>query len=93
MRALYVIGATVLALEIGRRVLGLLGQQPADDELKTGLGLAEMGMDSLVGVEVRRWWKLSFGFEASLLEMLGMGTPQALRRDAADGLHMALGRE
>ncbi|KAI1098293.1 putative polyketide synthase [Jackrogersella minutella] len=83
--------ATLLAMEIGRKVLGLLGQSA--DELKMGLGLSDLGMDSLIGIEMRKWWKVSFGFEVSLLEMLGMGTLEALGRHAATGLYKSLGGE
>ncbi|KAI0178953.1 putative polyketide synthase [Hypoxylon sp. FL1284] len=83
--------ATALAMEIGRKVLALQGQ-PAD-ELRTEQGLADLGMDSLVGIEMRKWWKTSFGFDISLLEMLGMGNLEQLGRHAAQGLYKALGGE
>jgi NADPH:quinone reductase-like Zn-dependent oxidoreductase/aryl carrier-like protein len=76
--------AVMLAVEIGKRVLALLGK-PADD-LQTSLGLSDLGMDSLVGIEMRKWWKTTFGFDVSLLEMLGMGTLEVLGKFAVDGL-------
>jgi NAD(P)-dependent dehydrogenase (short-subunit alcohol dehydrogenase family) len=76
--------AIMLAVEIGKKVLALLGK-PADD-LQTSLGLSDLGMDSLVGIEMRKWWKTTFGFDVSLLEMLGMGTLEVLGKFAVDGL-------
>ncbi|CAJ2508142.1 Uu.00g093280.m01.CDS01 [Anthostomella pinea] len=78
----------LLAGEIGRKLLAMLGR-PAD-ELNTSVGLSDLGMDSLVGIEMRKWWKATFGFEISLLEMLGMGTLEVLGRHAAEGLCRAL---
>ncbi|KAM3511944.1 hypothetical protein MY11210_004415 [Beauveria gryllotalpidicola] len=68
--------ATLLAQEIGTKVLSMLGKPV--DSLRTDLSLSDIGMDSLVGIEMRKWWKGTFGFEISLLEMLGMGTLELL---------------
>ena len=35
---------------------------------------------------MRSWWKLNFGFEISTIEMLSVGTLQALGKKAAVGL-------
>jgi hypothetical protein len=43
-------------------------------------------MDSLVAIEMRVWWKQNFGFDVSVLEMLGMGTLEALGKHAAETL-------
>lgn len=45
-----------------------------------------MGLDSLVAVVLGGWWKLTFGFEISTLEVLSMGTLEALGKRTADGL-------
>ncbi|PWY87347.1 hypothetical protein BO94DRAFT_585895 [Aspergillus sclerotioniger CBS 115572] len=74
----------LLAREIGRKVLGLL-LKPEED-LNTSLGLADLGMDSLVAIEMRTWWKQTFRFDISVLEMLGMGTLEVLGKHAAEGL-------
>jgi acyl carrier protein len=71
-------------MEIGNKLFGLLllGNAEVDITMST----ADMGLDSLVAVELRAWWKLNFGFEISTLEMLSMGTLEALGKRAADGL-------
>ncbi len=76
--------ATLLAQEIGTKVLTMLGK-PLDG-LRTDLSLSDIGMDSLVGIEMRKWWKGTFGFEISLLEMLGMGTLELLGKHAIANL-------
>ncbi|MCJ1357758.1 MAG: hypothetical protein MMC33_007754 [Icmadophila ericetorum] len=75
------------AREIGKNLLRLL-LKPEED-LNTSLSLADLGMDSLVGIELRTWWKQIFGFNIGLLEMLGMGTLEALGQHAAEGLMKA----
>jgi len=46
--------------------------------LNTSLALTDLGLDSLVAIELRTWWKQAFGFDISVLEMLGMGNLEAL---------------
>ncbi|KLO96043.1 Uncharacterized protein LW93_10925 [Fusarium fujikuroi] len=73
-----------LALEIGEKLASLL--LTGDVDLDVSMNTADMGLDSLVAIELRGWWKLSFGFEISTLEMLSMGTLEALGQRTADGL-------
>lgn len=76
--------AHFLASEIGRKVFSLL-LRPEED-LVTWCSLSELGMDSLVAIEVRQWWKTVFEFDISVLDMLGMGTLDALGEHAAKGM-------
>ncbi|KAF5984768.1 putative polyketide synthase [Fusarium bulbicola] len=73
-----------LALEIGKKLASLL--LTGDVDLDISMNTADMGLDSLVAIELRGWWKLTFGFEISTLEMLSMGTLEALGKRTADGL-------
>lgn len=50
--------------------------------MKTG----EMGLESMVAVEMCACWKLTLGLEMSMLEMVSMGTLEALGQRAADDL-------
>lgn len=79
----------MLATEIGKKLFGLLllGNSEVDITMST----ADMGLDSLVSVELRAWWKLTFGFDISTLEMLSLGTLEALGRRAVDGLSQLYG--
>ncbi|KAK1855639.1 polyketide synthase [Colletotrichum chrysophilum] len=76
-----------LARQIGGQLFRLL-LKPAenDDELDAKMSLQDAGLDSLVAVEMRSWWKGVFGFDISVLEILGMGSLLALGERAAKGL-------
>jgi len=58
--------------EIGRRVRIIMMQEP--DGVDVGQTLQQMGVDSLMTVKFRRWWKLSFSVGMTTLEMMGGGT-------------------
>lgn len=79
------------ASEIGKRLFALLLKP--EQELNMSLSLVDLGMDSLVGIELRTWWKQAFGFDVSVLEILGMGTLEALGKHAAEGVTRTLLRE
>ena len=55
-------------------------------DLNIGLPLVDLGLDSLVAIELRAWWKLALKSDISTLEMLGAGSLQALGQHAAEGL-------
>ena len=78
--------ANFLARQITLKLFDLI-IHPLDDEaqIDTSLSLQDLGLDSLVAVELRTWWKQTFGFEIRVLEMLDMGSVLSL------GAHAALG--
>ncbi|KAJ5900212.1 polyketide synthase [Penicillium subrubescens] len=76
--------AHLLAVEIGKKVFSFL-LKPEED-LQTSCSLSDLGMDSLVAIDVRQWWKATFQFDISVLEMMGMGTLDALGEHAAKGM-------
>lgn len=73
-----------VASEIGKRLFTLL-LKPEED-LNISLSLVDLGLDSLLGIELRAWWQQMFGFDIGVLEMLGMGTLEALGQHAVDRL-------
>ncbi|KAJ5761957.1 Acyl transferase/acyl hydrolase/lysophospholipase [Penicillium nucicola] len=76
--------APFLAVEIGKKVFSLMLKP--EEELLTSCSLSDIGMDSLVAIEVRQWWKTIFGFDISAMEMMGMGTLDALGDHAVKGM-------
>lgn len=81
-----------VAIQIAKQLMMLL-MKPADDdtEIDVNSTLQEIGFDSLVAVEMRSWWKSSFGTDISVLEMLGVGSLKALGQKAVDGLKERFG--
>ena len=79
----------LLAIEIGKKLFGFLLR--SDEDLNTTVPLSQLGMDSLVGVEMRSWWRQAFGYDISVLELLGTGNLDGLGRHAAEGLFKVLG--
>ncbi|KAL8826449.1 MAG: hypothetical protein Q9191_003792 [Dirinaria sp. TL-2023a] len=75
----------LFALEIGRKLFELLLKP--QDELNTTWPLVDLGLDSLVALELRAWLKQVFSFDIPMLEMLGMGSLDILGKYAADELH------
>ncbi|KKY39789.1 putative polyketide synthase [Diaporthe ampelina] len=80
--------AAFLAREVGRKLFSFL-LKPEED-LNMSVPLSQLGMDSLVGVEMRSWWRQAFGFDITVLELLGSGNLSALGSHAAEGLFKVL---
>ena len=76
--------APYMALEIGKHLMNLLLRP--DDDLDITVPVQQLGLDSLVGIELRNWWRQTFGFEISVLQLLGFGTLEELGRQAVNGL-------
>jgi hypothetical protein len=64
-----------LAREITKKIHELM-MKPLDDDSKvdTGLTLAQIGLDSLMAIELRRWLRQVFGIVISVLEIMGSGS-------------------
>ena len=75
----------LLAQGIRKKLLDLV-LRSVDDEINISLPLAQLGLDSMVAVEMHAWWKQIFGLGISMLEMLSMGVLKKLGKQAADGL-------
>ncbi|KAL9054330.1 MAG: hypothetical protein Q9162_004204 [Coniocarpon cinnabarinum] len=76
--------AKILAAEIGKKLFDLLLK--SHEDLNLALPLTDLGLDSLVAIELRSWWKTTLKFDISVLEMLGSGSLEALGQTAAEGL-------
>lgn len=83
--------ADYLAHEIGQKVLNFMLKP--DDEVDISLGLTQIGLDSLMAIELRRWWKQAFRLEISVLEIMGSGTLEELGKVAGEGVRKKLNVE
>ncbi|KAF7558653.1 hypothetical protein G7046_g5502 [Stylonectria norvegica] len=68
--------ANALARELGRKLLILI-MKPKED-LVTSTPLANLRMDSLFVIEMRTWWRQTFGSDTSVLEIMGLASLGAL---------------
>ena len=59
----------IIADAIGRQVRRQR-LRDEEEEIDVGMGLAQMGVDSLVAVELRRWIRIKIGVDISVVEMV-----------------------
>lgn len=50
----------------------------SEEELDLGRALWDLGVDSLVGIEIRNWWRQTFGLDISVLETLNVKSSREL---------------
>lgn len=67
----------LLARAIGARVSKYLMMKDAQ-QVDMSLSLAAMGVDSLVSIELRNWWRQAFGVDVSVLELMNGGSIRQL---------------
>lgn len=70
-----------IAFEIGKKIHDLMLKP--DEEVDISLTLAQIGLDSLMAIELRRWIKQVFGLTMSVLEIMGSGSLRQLGNDVA----------
>lgn len=78
-----------ISLEIGKQLMSLLLKSDEED-IDISLPVSQLGLDSLVGIEMRNWWRQAFGFDVSVLQLLGLGTLEGLGKQAVEGLLKAI---
>ncbi|KAL4977326.1 hypothetical protein BDW66DRAFT_150182 [Aspergillus desertorum] len=76
-----------LANQIRDRVAKFLMRRDDEEPLDTGLTLSAAGVDSLVAIELRNWWKQNLGVDVSVLELMNGGSIQRIGEMAAKRLH------
>lgn len=70
--------------ELGRKIFSFLFKE--DDERDTTRSLADMGVDSLVVIEIRNWWCQTLALEISVMEFTNAGDIDGLAHIALAGL-------
>ncbi|KAF4629656.1 hypothetical protein G7Y89_g8490 [Cudoniella acicularis] len=71
--------ADTLSRAIAMRVnTFLMKSDDSSEELDTSQNLAAVGVDSLVAIELRNWWKQTFGVDVSVLELMNASSIRAL---------------
>lgn len=80
--------ATVLANEIGKTLFGFLMRDI--DSLNLEDSPRSLGVDSLVSIELRSWFRSRLGFEITVLEILGSPSIRALGKFSAEKLKSKL---
>ena len=77
-----------LTRNVGKQVYTLMLQSQDDVDIQQSL--EGLGVDSLVTIEIRTWWRRSLGFEVSTLEILNASTIKGLGELAVSGLREKL---
>lgn len=80
-----------LAQEFGNKVMDLM-MRPGGDEVDLSLGLLELGLDSLVATELRRWFRGVVGFTITVAEIMEAESVLTLANVAAERLRSTQSR-
>lgn len=77
-----------LAMEIGKRVYSFM-LKPVE-EVDVSVSLVDLGLDSLMSVEMSRLWTKMFGLTISVLEIMSLGALENFGKHAARSLKQRL---
>ncbi|KKP04811.1 hypothetical protein THAR02_03069 [Trichoderma harzianum] len=76
-----------LTAQIGMCIYNLMSRDAKDLDLS--LNLTQLGVDSLVAIEIRNWWRRTLGVNVSPLEFMGARSIANLGKLAAKGIKEA----
>lgn len=76
--------ADIIAREVRNCISNFL--MKGDEEIDLSSTLTDVGVDSLVAIEVRNWWKQNLGIDVSVLELMSGGSIEQLGELAAKRL-------
>ncbi|PHH92860.1 hypothetical protein CDD83_4282 [Cordyceps sp. RAO-2017] len=74
----------LLTQAIGRMLCGLMLKP--EESIQGTTSLSSMGIDSLVSIEIRNWWRRTLGDDLSVLEITNAGTVEGLGKMAITSL-------
>jgi hypothetical protein len=74
-------GVDFPAVEVGKMIHNLMLKP--HEEIAIGWTQAQIGLDSLMAIELRRWIKQVFGLTMSVLEIIGSGSLKQFAGDIA----------
>ncbi|KAK5996429.1 Highly reducing polyketide synthase gloL [Cladobotryum mycophilum] len=74
----------LITMEIGRTICGFM--LLPEEDLDITQSLTSMGIDSLVAIEIRNWYRRTFGVDISVLEIMNAGTVERLGKHAVGSL-------
>jgi aryl carrier-like protein len=77
-------GVEFLAQQIGKKLLHF--QLRSEEDVDITCSLKTLGMDSLIAIEMRNWWRQTLDFDITILELLGAATMTELGEQCAKGL-------
>lgn len=78
--------AELLASHIGTQILTFMLLTESEEELDVDRAPWDLGVDSLVSIEIRNWWRQTLGLEINMLEILDAKSIRELGKMAARGL-------
>ena len=76
-----------LTSQIGEVVYNLMSRDVKD--LDVNMTMSGLGVDSLVAIEIRNWWRRTLGINTSVLELMSAGSIARLGDLAAEGIKNA----
>lgn len=75
----------IITREIARQV-AIYTMRNVDQEVDVSLSLQDFGVDSLVSIELRNWWKQAFGVDITVLQLMNSGSLMGLGQKAVEQL-------
>jgi aryl carrier-like protein len=63
----------------------IISNIPFKEAIDVKQSLSAFGVDSLVAIEIRNWWRQSLGLEISVLEIMNSGSIERLGKNASEG--------
>jgi aryl carrier-like protein len=78
-----------VSLEVGRTLFNFL--LLPEEDLDVTLTLSSIGIDSLVSIEIRNWWRKMLGLDITVLQIMNAGTIEGLGKLAITSLKKKYG--